>query len=104
EDKHRSQITKLENIANNAMKITDVINYLKKQTGKAKANESWKAENLGNRLIEVVGFGGMLERKSQTICTSLGLTDPADKQHIHLLLIREFVRQLAAHYEWEVSK
>lgn len=95
--KRRSQITNLENIANNAMKVTDVINYLKKQTARI---EGWQRENLGNRLIGMLGFGGVLERDSQQICTTLALTDPADKQHIHLLLIREFVRQLAAQYEW----
>ncbi len=104
ENKHRSQITKLENIANNAMKVTDIINYLKKQTAKAKSSESWKAENLGSRLIGVVEFGGILERWSQQICTTLSLTDPADKQHNHLLFIREFVRQLAAQYEWKVNQ
>ncbi len=104
-DKHRSQMTNLENIADNAMKVTDVVNYLKKQTAKVKkSNESWKAENLGNRLIDTLGFGGLLEKTSGQICTTLSLNTPADKQHIHLLLIREFVRQMTAHYEWKVNQ
>jgi len=101
ENRHRSQITKLENIANNAMKVTDVVNYLKKQTARI---EGWQREILGKRLIDTLGFGGTLEQTSQQICTTLSLADPAIKQHIHLLLIREFVRQLAAQYEWKVTQ
>ena len=104
DNKRRSQMTNLENIANNAMKVTDVINYLKKQTAKEKSGKNWKAENLGSRLIETLGFGGKLEKNSQQICTKLSLDAPAEKQRIHLLLIREFVRQLTAHYEWKVNQ
>lgn len=104
QNKRRSQITNLENIANNALKVTDVVNYLKKQTGKSKPDTGWKMEHLGDSLINMLGLDGALELTSQQICAKLDLTDPVEKQRIHLLLIREFVRQLTAHYEWKVNQ
>lgn len=102
---HRSQITNLENIANNAMKVTDVLNYLKKQIGKSTDKKSyWVQQHLGDQLLNFIET--TLKNKTEIISEkeNLKLTDPAEKQRIHLLLIREFVRQLAAHYEWKANQ
>lgn len=96
--RHRKQITDLEEVANSAMKVTDVINHIKNQTAR---RDTWR--ELGPQLLDAIQ--GSLDKRRQTICKRLQLSkeDPArakKEQQIHLYLIREFVRQLAAQYEY----
>ncbi len=110
--RRRSQITGLESIANSSLKVSDVLDYLKKQTAKAKAGEEWRHNNearqeLGQQLIAFIT--GKLREKRETVCNSVARsTEQAaterEKQQVHLALIREFIRQVAAQYELEVSR
>ena len=97
-NKHRSQVTNLESIANSAIKVTDVLNYLKTQTAR---KAYWcDREQLGPALLKE--FNLNLAKDKDEICKSLNLaTDSGAAQQIHLYLIREFVRQFAAQYEYE---
>ncbi len=101
DSKRRSQITNLENIANNAMKITDVLNYLKKQIGRDKKVEFWRKEQLGEDLI--IAITGELKKNKESICDVLLLGNSPEAQYVHLYLTREFIRQMAAHYEMKVN-
>jgi len=104
---NRSQITSLESIANSSVKVADVLDYLKKQTGKAKPQQGWRQQDaqgaeLGPQLIECLGAG--LRSQRDIICQKVGeqsgaTSDAALQQQAHLALIREFVRQVAAQYE-----
>ena len=96
--RHRKQITDLEDVANSAMKVTDVINHIKNQTAR---RDPWR--ELGPQLLDAIQ--GSLDNRRQTICKRLSLSEVAherakQEQQIHLYLIREFVRQLAAQYEY----
>lgn len=108
----RSQITNLENIVNTSLKVSDVLNYLKKQTAKARQNVGWRQippnninntsqNGLGKAMIEFIGND--LKNRRDTVCNKVSrngveITEER-KQEIYLLLIREFIRQVAAQYE-----
>jgi hypothetical protein len=89
------QIKGLENIATSALKVTDVLDYIKRQTAKCRPNESWRKNEFGARLVRFISED--LRRRSDALAQQLGATE-AERQRIYLLLIREFVRQMAAHY------
>lgn len=109
--RRRAQITNLEQIANSAVKVADVLNFVKKQTGKARPNETWKATENGNE-----GFGAALLRvfreqvdpRCDEVLAFVAQqtnqpTGDDDRQRTRLALIRELIAQLAAQYEMEAA-
>jgi hypothetical protein len=109
--RRRAQITGLESIANSSLKVSDVLDYLKKQTAKSQAGEAWRRRNdeqqeLGPELIAFIN--STLGNRRNLICSSVErVTEQAateqERQQTYLALIREFVRQVAAQYELEVT-
>jgi hypothetical protein len=95
-DKKRSQINGLEGIANSALKTTDVFDFIKVRTAR---QDKWREGDWGPDLLDYLSRDLREQRKA--ICTNLEI-DPnsAEGIQVHLLLIREFVRQLAAQYEY----
>lgn len=101
-DRKRSQITGLESLANSAFKTTDIFGFIKLRIARQK---EWQEENWGEALLNFLSHD--LREHRKTICSKPTLqmdSDSADGLEIHLLLIREFVRQLAAHYEYTCKK
>lgn len=101
-EKHTSQVKGLENIANSALKVSDVLDYIKRQTGRAKANEGWKREHFGQTLLEYIEDN--LTKRRDEVCQTLHIEDDAQKLEVYLLLIREFVKQLVIHYEYKAGR
>ena len=102
-EKHRAQITGLENIAESALKTSDIFDYIKRQTAR---HDHWRKDNFGKDLIEKLETD--LTKKQKTISGGLGISEKTDegrqeRRRIHLLLIRQFVRQMAVEYEFQVS-
>lgn len=100
---HRAQISGLENIAESALKTSDVFDYIKRQTAR---REYWRQDNLGKDLIQALE--GDLATSQKRISDGLKISEKTDagrqeRRRIHLLLIRQFVRQMAVHYEFLVS-
>ena len=102
-EKHRSQMTSLENIANSTLKVTDVLDFIKKQFAKAKPNEGWRKDDFGIKLKKYIEQS--LRKRREEICHVLeGVEEESvEGQRIYLSLIREFVRQLVVHYEYRTS-
>ncbi len=102
-ERHRSQMTSLENIANSTLKVTDVLDFIKKQFAKSKANEGWRKEDFGIELKKYIEQS--LRKRREEICFDLeGVEEESvEGQRIYLNLIREFVRQLVIHYEYRTS-
>ncbi len=95
----RSQITGLEGIANSALKTTDVFDFIKLRAARQK---KWREDGWGSSLLNVLSQD--LRRDKNAICESLEIEPQSlDGLEVHLLLIREFVRQLAAHYEYKCA-
>ena len=101
--RHRNQMTNLENIANSTLKVTDVLDYIKKQVARANKNETWRQNNFGERVKEYIEQDLRTQRRD--ICERLeGIEETSlDGQRIYLDLIREFVSQLVVHYEYRVA-
>ncbi|RLC20132.1 MAG: hypothetical protein DRI57_05515 [Deltaproteobacteria bacterium] len=101
-NKHKAQIKSLENIANTALKVSDVLDYIKRQTGKSEQDKRWKSKQLGERLLNEIREH--LKKDRDTVCKRLNITAEENHLEVYLLLIREFVRQVVIHYEYEISK
>jgi hypothetical protein len=94
--KRRSQINGLEGMANSALKTTDVFDFIKLRTARHK---EWRGDDWGVELLEYLSRD--LYRQREEICEELDISlQSAEGLTVHLLLIREFVSQLAAHYEY----
>ncbi len=117
----RSQMTGLENIAETALKYTDVFDYIKKQMARfddwrdaprKQANPGQPPQGAGRR---TKGFGeGLLEELEKlkgtqnNICERLRIENQSDEdkrryQQIYLQLIRQFIRQVVVHYEYRLN-
>jgi hypothetical protein len=112
-EKHRSQMTSLENIAESTLKTSDVFDYIKKQTARF---PYWRQSAPGQN--NSGGFGERLrtylendlKKRLENICGPQRLNignaageDMQERRRIYLLLIRQFIRQLVVEYEYQVS-
>ncbi len=107
----RSQVTNLESIAESAFKTSDVFDYLKKQIARF---PHWR-QPFPEHPDATLGFGERLKRyleqnlaeRLKAMCARLEeehtIVDQQTRRRIHLLLIRQFLRQMAAEYEYQVS-
>ncbi len=92
----RAQITGLEGIANSADKTSDIFDFIKLRAARHK---EWRERDWGKKLLAVLSTD--LRAKKDDICNDLKIEPQTlDSLEVHLLLIREFVRQVAAHYEY----
>jgi len=94
----KTQMKNLENIANSSMKITDILNFIKRQTGKDKDRKNWYKNNFGPELLDTME--GYLAEASTSVKQKLEVTDPGEQMLIDLLIVREFIRQVVIHYEY----
>ncbi|MBU6349703.1 MAG: hypothetical protein KGS73_06090 [Chloroflexi bacterium] len=98
-DSKRSQITGLESLANSALRATDVFDFIKLRIAR---QEAWRGDNWGAHLLEFI-CDNLREQRTQ-ICSRLQIQSPSlEAQEVYLMLIREFVRQFAAHYEYALK-
>jgi len=111
--RHRSQMTGLENIAESALKTSDVLDYVKRQT----ARFAYWRQDFPNGEASKGSFGERLRtyleeelaKKRDVICRErLKIGDKTDehrqiRRRVYLLLMRQFLRNMIAHYEYRVS-
>lgn len=111
---HRSQMTGLENIAESVFKATDILDFIKRQTARFPywrqtfPGEKPSDEAFGERLKNYLEKE--LKIRCNAICNAkvLNIGEETDedktlRRHIYLLLIRQFLRQVVAEYEYRVS-
>src|SRR5205085_1771795 len=101
----KAQIRNLENIANSASRVADILDFVKRQTGRQKP---WLRKQFGPLLLEKLDT--TLRAEAETIFSEvrsamfaqhLGESEKLqddDQRRIHILLCREFIRHLSAHY------
>lgn len=101
--RHRNQMTDLENIANSTLKVTDVLDYIKKQVARSEKRKVWRKDNFGIQLKDFIEEN--LRSQRGKICAILENVEEnsVEGQRIYLNLIREFVHQLVVHYEYRVA-
>lgn len=99
----RSQVNNLENIAYSTDRLSDIYDFLKKQTGRpGKLGQKWQYENVGPELLSALSS---LSREANQIATTVrteypeAIDDDAARR-IHLELCREYLKHVAAHYQY----
>ena len=103
-EKSKSQIRNLENVANSSASIADILDFIKRQTGRSR---QWRHENFGQKLLERIREP--LRADAEAILDAVkgrvekhGI-ESDDLRRTHILLCREFVRHLSAHYSYSVG-
>jgi hypothetical protein len=118
----RSQMTGLENIADSALKKSDVFDYIKRQTAKfpfwRQSVSRAKSSHSTSNAADDKGFGERLMyyleeelvKNLEAICHEERLNigektddDRYQRRRISLMLIRQFIHQMVAAYEFQVS-
>ncbi len=89
----RSQLTGLEAVAQGTLKIADILDYIKLRVGR---QDAWRRSDFGRQLL---GYLQSEIKGKANIPIQPQLT-PAEQHQVTLLLMREFIRQLMAHYEY----
>ena len=123
--RHRAQLTGLENIAETTLKAADVLDYIKKQIARPDRKgwrEEYKGEHFGESLKQMEAYKGkrfgeslkqMIENNLKAdvehICAEMRIGKESDehkrdRQYIYLQLIRQLVRQVVVQYEYRVSE
>lgn len=120
---HRSQLTGLENVAESALKVSDIFDYVKRQTARReywqkpfskKRQVEWKQVYTEDDLDKVFGerllhyLEHELKAKRNAVCdyrleVGTGREGDLVRRHVYLLLIRQFIRQLVVQYEYRVN-
>src|SRR6266700_4564306 len=121
--RRRAQMTGLENMSDSALKKTDIFDYIKRQTGRfpfwRQSYPGDKSQRSSNNAADDKGFGERLlyylekdldEIYLKEICSkdrlNIGNTkeeERYERRRISLLLIRQFMHQMVAAYEFQVS-
>lgn len=101
----KAQIRNLENVANSATRVADILDFVKRQSGRQKR---WLHDQFGPQLLE--RLDKKLRVDAETIFSEVKYTSAKqqlgeddklqddDCRRIHILLCREFIRHLSAHY------
>ena len=99
----KAQVHGLENIAYSTDRLSDIYDFLKKQTGRpGKLGQKWQYENVGPDLLSALSSLG---REANQIATAVraeypeAIDDDAARR-IHLELCREYLKHVAAHYQY----
>jgi len=108
---HRSQLTGLENVADSALKITDIFDYIKRQTARynywRKDFQEQSNVAFGERLRSYLEND--LAKVRDTTCDvylKIGNASDEEKQlrrRVYLLLVLQFIGQMVIEYEYRVN-
>ena len=107
---HRSQLTGLENVADSALKFTDIFDYIKRQTARYSywrtAFPQHTTATFGESLRRYLEEDLAKVRDKTCDVLQIGNTSDGEKQlrrRVYLLLVRQFIGQMVIEYEYRVS-
>ena len=107
---HRSQLTGLENVAESSLKITDIFDYIKRQTARYSywrtAFPQHSNDTFGERLRRYLEDD--LAKVRDTMCDGLQIGNTSDEEkqlrrRVYLLLVRQFIGQMVIEYEYRIN-
>lgn len=96
----KTQIRGLETLASTTDKVSDITDWLKLRVGRDSKREGWAKEGVGRDLLTTLEG---LRTDAHKIVAKLSksyTTDPDLERQVHLRLCREFLKHLAAHFEY----
>lgn len=88
-----TQVRSLENVAYTTPKVSDVTDYVKKQIGRA----HWPLD-LGEDMLAAFD---RLQPEARRIAQGIDRQDDDLPRQVHLLLCREYIKHLAAHFIYQ---
>jgi hypothetical protein len=91
-----TQVRGLETIAYTTDKVSDVADWLKIRVGRDNRQEGWACGGVGRDFLNALTA---LRKDAARIASELE-GEPDLERQVHLLLIREYVKHLAAHFEY----
>jgi|LSQX01.1.fsa_nt_gb hypothetical protein len=101
----KAQINGLQNVCYSTKRLSDIYNFIKKQTGKSEKGKDWRKNDFGKRLLTDLES---LAERARSLVEQLALTDAKAKREwerrVHLILCREYVKHLAAHYFFKLNE
>lgn len=103
----KTQIRQIETLAYTTDKISDLTDWLKIHVGRDKDRNRWAQNGIGRNLIATLES---LRENAQKIVVKieerypLSQKDPDLVRRVHLRLIREYLKHLAAHFEYEQAE
>jgi len=93
----KTQVRGLETLASTTDKVSDITDWLKLRVWRDSGRERWAKESIGRDLVnELEG----LRNDAKKIMQGLGQGEPDLERQVHLRLCREFLKHLAAHFEY----
>jgi hypothetical protein len=93
----KTQVRGLETLASTTDKVSDITDWLKLRVGRDAGRDRWAKEGIGRDLVtELEG----LRNDAKKIVQELSQRDPDLERQVHLRLCREFLKHLAAHFEY----
>jgi hypothetical protein len=102
----KTQVHGLETLASTTDKVSDITDWLKLRVGRDSKREGWAKEGIGRDLVSKLEG---LRRDAKEIVDKLRVgegtafayqVDPDLERQVHLRLCREFLKHLAAHFEY----
>jgi len=99
EDKGKTQLNNLLNVTNSSMKVTDIIDYIKRQIGHG--NRGFEKDNFGDELINFLYDELKIVRNNIASELKELELDEYQLQQIHLLLCRQFINSMVIHYNYK---
>lgn len=96
----KTQVRGMETLASTTDKVSDITDWLKLRVGRDSRRERWAKEGIGRDLVTTLAG---LRDDAKKIVNGLPKTysiDPDLERQVHLRLCREFLRHLAAHFEY----
>jgi hypothetical protein len=101
------QIRNLENIAYSTDRLSDIYDFLKKQMGRpGKLGKKWRQDGVGQELLDTLtGLRKQARKIVEGDKETEGVkqkyprgVDEDTKRQVHLMLCREYLKHVAAHY------
>lgn len=96
----KTQVRGLETLASTTDRVSDIIDWLKLRVGRDTGRDRWAKDNIGRDLVaELEGLRNDARRIVDNLSKTYSL-DADQERQVHLRLCREFLRHLAAHFEY----
>ncbi len=92
----RNQISNLENIANTTFKVSDIIDYVKKQVAR---HQEWQ-KGVGEELLKFINGDALVVSKKIRKDIEDNFRENIPLRKILLQILREFIRSFAINYEY----
>lgn len=100
-DLGKTQPRGLESLANATDKVSDITDWLKLRVGRDGRRKGWAKDGVGRDLLSALEG---LRSDANQMAAEPGSPEEDLARQLHLQLCREFLRHLAAHFEYAASE